>query len=377
MSPKKYGDMIFAPRDLCVDLANGLVDKGHEVYFFTAPDIQTKATLMPGDRSLLEKDYVKSTLSARKSERLEWGFFYMFKQNYELDLTERCFAFAKDHKIDIIHSYHDRVSHFFEDLTGIPTVYTLHDPLPREEKNLTYWLYSKFHSHAYVSISNAFRRHPKLKIHFIDTVYHGIHIDTIPFVSTPERYLAFMGRLILEKGAEYALIASQKANIPLKLASSLLEVNVSDDEYYKKKILPHVDKTKTSFVGFLEGAQKSEFLGRAKAFLFPIQWEEPFGMVMLEAMACGTPVVAYNRGSVSEIVRDGVTGFIIDPDDVDRPGKGSWIIKKQGVAGLVEAIKRIGEIDRAACRSHVEEHFTVTKMVEGYESVYKKVAQRI
>ncbi len=96
-------------------------------------------------------------------------------------------------------------------------------------------------------------------------------------------------------------------------------------------------------------------------------------MVMIESMACGTPVIAYNRGSVAEIVRDGITGLIIDPDDVDRPGKGSWIIKKQGIEGLVEAINRIDDIDRNACRKHVQEDFSVEKMVEGYERVYKRV----
>ena len=121
---------------------------------------------------------------------------------------------------------------------------------------------------------------------------------------------------------------------------------------------------------------------KARAFLVPITWEEPFGLTMIEAMACGTPVVAYNRGSVSEIIRDGVTGFIIDPPEADLQMKNeklktknesSWIIQKRGVEGLIEAVKRIDEIDRAACRRHVEENFTVEKMVEGYEKVYQKV----
>ena len=112
----------------------------------------------------------------------------------------------------------------------------------------------------------------------------------------------------------------------------------------------------------MQGTSLASAYQQAKALLFPIQWEEPFGLVMVEAMACGTPVIAYNRGSVSEIVKDGVTGFVVPPE--------------KGVAGLVEAIKKIDHIDRAACRKHVEEHFTVEKMVDGYETVYKKVLQK-
>jgi glycosyltransferase involved in cell wall biosynthesis len=127
------------------------------------------------------------------------------------------------------------------------------------------------------------------------------------------------------------------------------------------------------------GHVKYAFLGNARAFMFPIHWEEPFGLVMAEAMACGTPVIGYARGSVPEIVRDGVTGFIIDPPDGDGfpiSESGKWIIKKRGVEGLIEAIGRVREIDRAACRRHVEENFTVEKMVAGYEEVYKKIIER-
>jgi len=124
---------------------------------------------------------------------------------------------------------------------------------------------------------------------------------------------------------------------------------------------------------FFGEEDRAPFLGNAKALLFPILWEEPFGMVMIEAMACGTPVIAYNHGSVSEIVVDGLTGFIIDPDNEDRPNKGKWVIKKQGVEGLVEAIRRIGELNRNACRKHVEANFTVEMMVRGYELIYKKI----
>ena len=108
----------------------------------------------------------------------------------------------------------------------------------------------------------------------------------------------------------------------------------------------------------------------------PINWEEPFGLVMAEAMSCGTPVIAYNRGSVPELIEDGVTGFIIDPDDSPRPGKGTWAIKKQGEEGLIEGLRRIGEIKRSDCRKRVEEMFSIEKMTENYVSLYEKILNR-
>ena len=155
----------------------------------------------------------------------------------------------------------------------------------------------------------------------------------------------------------------------------------SQQEKYLKQINEEVDGAMIRLLDRMIGPLKYDFLGNAKAFLFPIHWEEPFGLVMVEAMACGTPVVAYNRGSVPEIVKDGVTGFIVDPPEEDlnsqisnhNDQQGSWIIKKRGIEGLVEAVRRISEIDRKACKKHVEEHFTVDHMVDGYIDVYRKI----
>jgi len=163
--------------------------------------------------------------------------------------------------------------------------------------------------------------------------------------------------------------------MPLTFATWVSD-SVKNSPYYKEKIEPFVDGKDVIVNSLMQGASLASAYQQAKALLFPIQWEEPFGLVMIESMSCGTPVIAYNRGSVAEIVKDGVTGFIIDPDDTKRPGKGSWVIKKQGVDGLVEAIKRVGELDRAGCRKYVEEKFTIDKMVEGYENVYKKVLEK-
>jgi glycosyltransferase involved in cell wall biosynthesis len=397
MSPIKYGDMIFAPRDLAVSLADGLVDRGHDVYFFTTPDIKTKAKLVGGDSKLLENDYIAGSLAGQTSERLKWGYQSVLKHDFESDLTLRCFRMAQTEGFDIVHSYHERLAHFWNEFTGIPTVYTLHDPLPTTENNLFYWLLDRYKKHNYVSISNAFRLPDRIGLNFIDTVYHGIDIKKYNYSFDPGQYLSFMARLIKPKGVGDAIQAAKAANIPLSIATSERPENMSDDQYYRENVAPYVDNQNVKLVDFMSGDKKSEFFAHAKALLFPIKWEEPFGMVMIEAMACGTPVIAYNRGSVAEIVKDGVTGFIIDSDDNDSgpaarqpqihpqgdpgsgaprlasPEKSTRIIKKTGIAGLVEAINRIGEIDRKACRKHVEENFTNENTAAGYENVYRKI----
>lgn len=373
MSPARYGDMIFAPRGLSISLADGLVDRGHDVYFFTTSDIKTKAKLISGDQKLITIDYIKGSLKGQDSDRLKWGYSSVLKHNYESDLTMRCYKMALENNFDIVHSYHERLAHFWNEFTSFPTVYTLHDPLPTNRDTLLYWLLERFSKHNYISISNSYKNFDRIGLNFVDTVYHGINANLHKYSFNEGSYLAFIGRFIVQKGVEDAIETAKRVNLKLNIATSVLPQNINDDKYYDERLTSLITTELVNIIKFLSNDSKSEFLLNAKALLFPIKWEEPFGMVMIEAMACGTPVIAYNRGSVPEIVKDGATGFIIDPDNENRPGKGSWIIKKQGVEGLVEAVKRIGEIDRRNCRKHVEEYFTVEKMADGYEKVYQNI----
>ena len=151
-----------------------------------------------------------------------------------------------------------------------------------------------------------------------------------------------------------------------------------DREYFEEKIKPLIDGKSVIYHGEIGHEALVELYSGAMATLYPISWHEPFGLVMTESMACGTPVIAYNIGSVSEIVRDGVTGYIVEENtdqtnETNKSNKSNLIIQKTGVAGLVEAIKRIGEIDRFACRNYIEDHFSKERMVSEYEEVYKKL----
>ena len=357
MDATHHGERIFAPGDLVRHLVTGLVAKGHSVHWFSAPEDTRGSTMMPGDASLLEKNLQVRVFQDISPEIVDKMSLYGTKMYYELDLVSRAYQTAQKEKIDVIHNFHSfgYFAHFFQELTGIPTVYTLHDPVPTPDM-LEYWLFDRFPTHKYISISNSQRGN--MADHFIDTVYNGIEPATFPFDAKGGAGLVAVGRMVAVKGHDIAIAAAKQAGVPLTFATWMSD-SVKNSPYYKEKIEPFVDGKDVILNSLMQGASLASCYQKAKALIFPIQWEEPFGLVMIEAMACGTPVIAFNRGSVPEIVKDGVTGFVVDP--------------AKGVEGLVEAIKKIGEIDRAACRKHVEEKFTIAKMVEGYENVYKKV----
>lgn len=363
---------IFAPLTSAVALADKLVEKGHSVFFYGSRDIQTKAEVISGDWKLTDSDPFYYLFRYRDPQEQKYSTLEIIKRDFEYDLIMQAYDDAVNKKkLDIIHAYHDFGAHYFNELTGFPTIYTLHDPLPQTTDTIEYHRFSKFKHHSYVSISNS-QRKGAIDFNFAGTVYHGLNISEYVYGKGEGGYLIHFGRILEDKGTHFAIDVAKQVGIPLHIASSLVRANISQS-YYGEKIKPQIDGKRVLEVGFLEEKEKSDYIRNALAFVFPLQWEEPFGLVMIEAMACGTPVIAYNRGSVSEIVRDGLTGFIVDPVDEDRPGKGGWIIQKQGIEGLVEAVKRIDEIDRKACRKHVEDNFTVEKMVEGYEKVYKKI----
>ncbi len=372
MSEKTYPERIFAPRIVALQLVDGLVKKGHDVTLFSAPDIETKAKLVGGAVDLLKGNLIRDKFLNRElliEYKLESGS--ESRAFYALDLMGKAFQEDKKQKFDIIQT-DDPLLHPLADLSDSAVIFTFHDPLPRRE-SIDFWFLNTYKKHNFISISMG-QRKGEPALNFVGNVYHGL--DQKLYVPSFEKgkYLAYFGRLLVEKGPDVAIKAAKESGESIKIASDKMHFNT---DFVKKNVLPFIDGKAVEHVGLMKTAEeKSSFLGNAKAMLFPIQWDEAFGLVIIESMGCGTPVIAYNRGSVPELIKDGVTGFVIDQDNEDRPGKGSWVIKKQGIEGLVEAIQRIGEIDRKACRKHVEENFTVEKMIEGYEKVYQKMIDK-
>lgn len=359
-SKKLYPERIFAPGDLARDTINGLVDRGHTVYVFSTPDFESRGTLVAGDTRPFEEKLPYSKLKRDPKEQAIRND-EVWKRSFEIAVSTLAYQSAKREHLDCIHAYHDFLftPHYLEEVTGIPTVYTLHDPLP-PNGSFEYFQLRNFTSHRYVSISEAQRR-SDLPLNFVATVYHGVDVNAFPFESKDHGYLLFMGRLSKEKGLHTAIQAAIKSGLPLEIGTNFPD-RFEGDVYFEKEIKPYLDNPLIHEPGFVNGQNKLKLYKGAKALLFPIEWEEPFGMVMIEAMACGVPVIAFNRGSVPEIVIDGKTGFVVD--------------HKRGVAGLVEAIGKVGTIDRAACRRHVEENFSVKKMTQGYEGVYNTITKR-
>jgi len=357
MYEKRYKDRIFAPGNLVRQLVSGLVGKGHAVTWFSASEDPRGSTLVSGNEELLTRDLQIRVFQDIAPDMKEKMSLYGTKMYYELDLVSRAYQTAQKEKIDVIHNFHSfgYMAHFFQELTGIPTAYTFHDPVPTDDM-LERWLFDRFPTHKYISISD--RQRGRFGAHFLCTVYNGIDVTKFPFNPTPGNGLITVGRMIPDKGHDIAISVAKTLDVPLTIASWITD-NVKKSAYYNEKIAPFVDGKDVIVHSLMQGQNLAETYQRAKALIFPLQWEEPFGLVMVEAMACGTPVIAYNRGSVPEIVKDGVTGFIVEPE--------------KGVDGLVEAVKRIGEIDRAACRKHVEENFTINTMVTGYEAAYQKL----
>ncbi len=317
-------------------LTEELVRRGHDVTLFASGDSRTAATLVP----VVER-------------AMRWGVETRDRLAAEFT-RELGMVFGRAADFDVIHSHVDYLAFPFDALTPTPTVHTIHGRLDLPD---LVPLYRQFRTVPLVSISDA-QRAPlsPLGMRWAGTVYHGLPIDRYAFAAQDRGYLAFLGRLSPEKQPDLAIEIARRAGLPLKIAA---KVDAADREYFERTVEPLLDDPLVEFLGEIGDDDKPAFLGGARALLFPIDWPEPFGLVMIEAMACGTPVVARPCGSVPEVVVDGRTGFLA-----------STLVE------LADAVKRIDEIDRAECRRHVETHFSVGRMAEDYEAVYRWLGAR-
>jgi glycosyltransferase involved in cell wall biosynthesis len=312
-------------------LTEELVRRGHEVVLFATGDSRTKAILEPIHPSALRLD------PAVKEHAV-----------YEaMQLSE---VYGRADEFDIIHSHIGFAALACAQLVKTPTVHTLHGTFSLDNQKA--FSFSK--SQPYVSISNT-QREPRLGLNYVATVYNGIDPSTHKFYSEPDDapYLAFLGRLSPEKGPHHAIEIAKRTGYTLKMAGKVDRVDV---DYFEQEIKPHIDGEQIQYLGEANHVQKNHLMGNAIATLFPITWREPFGLVMIESMAAGTPVIALELGSTSEVIAHEKTGYLC-----------------QNVDECVAAVHRIDEIDRFACREHVEENFGVKQMVDGYEAVYRQL----
>lgn len=351
-------EKILAPWVLAEQLIWGLVGRGHQVSVFCAEGSQVVGRMV----TLGIKPYFwqKNVLGT--------GAYYRMAIFSEQRLVGEAVTMANAGEFDLIHVFHGtlRVLPILR-FAKVPVVCTIHDPFNTPER----WMYEAFadlpNVH-YVALSQSHLSEAG-GLPVTGVVYNGIDVEKIPFVSSIGERLLIAGRIKPEKGFADAIAAARTASVPLILAGEHLPDQAADAAYWREKVAPQIDGHLISHRGFVKTPALYDLYGQSQALLFPIKWAEPFGMVMVEAMAAGTPVIAYNRGSVPEIVKDGVTGFVVN-DDLSNE---KLVIKQTGISGLVEAVRRIREIDRASCRRHVAENFSMEKMVAGYEKIYQSV----
>jgi glycosyltransferase involved in cell wall biosynthesis len=316
-------------------LTEELVRRGHQVTLCASGDSVTTARLMsPVARALRLDPETRDPVAP-----------------HVVELSQ---VFERAHEFDLIHCHVDYLAFPFTRLVSTPSLHTLHGRL---DLPFLAPLLRHFQNVPLVSISDAQRRPlAGLPLAWLGTVHHGLPLDRFPYSPRGGRYLAFLGRISREKRTDLAIEVAKRAGLPLKIAA---KVDAADRVYFEQEIRPLFDHPLIEFVGEIGDDAKAAFLGDALALLFPIDWPEPFGLVMIEALACGTPVIARPTGSVPEILVPGRTGFAADTVDE-----------------LVGAVKRVDTIDRGACRGHVEEHFTVARMADRYEALYRRLITR-
>jgi glycosyltransferase involved in cell wall biosynthesis len=312
-------------------LTDELVRRGHEVTLFASGDSLTLAKLISVHPRALRLDP-----TIRDSSIYE---FLQLASVYE-----------KAADFDIIHSHMGVATLTSANLVTTPTVHTLHGIFtPDNEK-----IFQHCRKQPYIAISNS-QREPRLELNYVDTVYNGIDVSSYEFYPQPTEpsYLAFLGRISPEKGPHLAIEIAQKTGRKLKLAG---KVDLIDLEYFDHKIKPYIDGKQIEYLGEANHIQKNALMGGAYATLFPITWREPFGLVMVESMASGTPVIAMRLGSTREVIVNGETGFLCN-----------------NVEECINSLDRVADLNRYACRQYVEENFSVQKMTDGYEVVYQKL----
>ncbi|MCK4781730.1 glycosyltransferase family 4 protein [Candidatus Parcubacteria bacterium] len=345
-------NIITANADIMYEIVKAMIEKGHDVTIYASKGSSMKKAkivdlrLPPHklDHAYLSEEWVKDLHNA-------------YRITYISELINN------SNKYDIIHFHVGRpiFGEPFVKFAKCPIIFTIHENfVPSFGPLMNFFKKSKL-----ISISNA-QRKTFASLNYIATIYHGVHVENYPFNLNPKRNCIFLNRVSKEKGVELAIKAAQKSKIKLDIYGP------GNENYLKKSVLPYLNKN-ISYKGMIKKYSKKWYkaYSEAKVLLIPIQWDEPFGLVMIEAMACGTPVIAFNRGSVPEIMKNRETGFVVKP--FDKNGK-------PNIKGFVEAVKKLYQMPeeeyikmRHNCRKHIEKNFTTKKMTDEHEKLYYKV----
>ena len=340
--PKKYGGI-----ELIVnELVHGLAERGHEVTVFCSGE---------------------SIIAGPNITRVETSSYPTREhpdENREWEKKQLLTVLNRQHDFDVIHLNYEPIACRFDvngafvnllDFFEVPVALTFHNTTDIAANIAYYKNTLSLHRHTMIFVSENQRE----KVAFFPkthVIYNALPTGDFPLEKQKENYLLFLGRITPSKGLPEAIAVAHKTNTPLFI---IAKVDPVDHDYYEKEIKSHIDGKLIHYLGEADFPGKVAYLKKARCLLFPILWEEPFGLVMVEALACGTPVVAFRRGSVPEIIQDGINGFIVD--NIDE---------------MAEAVKKVGMISPAKCRDSVEKRFSVERMVNEYENLFKKIASK-
>jgi glycosyltransferase involved in cell wall biosynthesis len=328
--PTKYG----GTERVVSALTEELVRKGHKVTLFASGDSKTSAELSSAFSKPLREAYPSAS---EIMKRVQTTMLHLGK------------AYARQDEFDIIHDHTSYFGMTYAQSSRTPVVATLHGEL--NPSNVA--MYEKLDKSYFVTISHAQRKLAQL-LKYAATVYNGLQLQHYPFGSKSKGYLLAVGRFAPEKGIHNAIIVAKKLGKELIIAAKLEDQH---KEYFEKMIKPFLND-KIRWVGEVGEKQRNMLMSGALCFLHPLEWEEPFGLTLIEAMACGTPVVAFNRGSMPEIIKNCKNGYITE-----------------GIESMVNAIKQIGKISRKECRTYALENFNAKKMAQDYEMVYESILE--
>ena len=327
--PPAYGGIEAVVADLC----NGLVRRGHEVTLCASGDSRTSAELL----SIYPQ-------SLRTAEDVSDPSPYVW--------MHAALSLCEGRSFDIIHNHAGELVMAMSHLIDVPVLTTRHGPFPPDWKFVWDHYTSWYNT---ISRSERLQMPPVPRATYGGVVYNGIDVESFPYCEDKDDYLLFLSRISLEKGTHLAVEAARRLGLPLIIAGKVDRV---DQEYFRTAVEPLIDDRRVTFVGEADSVTKRRLYARARCLLLPLLWEEPFGLVMTEAMACGTPVIAFPRGSAPELIRDGETGYLVG-----------------GVDEMVAAVRRVDRIDPRRCRDHVAEHFSVPRMTDGYLALYERILE--
>jgi glycosyltransferase involved in cell wall biosynthesis len=334
---------IYANQQLAGELADRLADRGYDVTLFAPEGSVTRAKLVTFGM-------------LPYSDPAIWGHFTsdLSFSDYEHLFMAKIYRHVAEHRFDLVHMHLRPLSVApFAAMSDVPTLQTIHDPLTFPYFRMLE-KYQEFTQLGLVSLSFAQRRAmPELKM--FANVYNGIDPDRWQFSPEGGDHFCWSGRCIREKAPHHAIELAHRAGRRIELAGFVYEGDKHNaGSYWNREVRPLLGED--ARLDYVAPENLSAFYGRAKALINPLEWEEPFGLVMIEAMACGTPVVAYNRGSVAEVVKDGVTGFVVDTEEE-----------------MLQALRNIDSISRSECRRHVEENFSLDRMAQDYAAAYERL----